>query len=238
MRMNVSLEPLDLAALLCSRVCHDVISPVGAIINGLEVLEEEKDPDTRAFAVDLIKKSAATASAKLQFCRLAFGAAGSAGASIDTGDAETVTRGLLPDEKVKLDWRAPRVLMPKNHVKLILNMCLIGIAAIPRGGQLTVETGSETDPHLARVVASGGTLRVAHGVVELLQGEAENGVVDAHAIQPYFTHLVAKSTGLAMSLEQDGERVVIAALRRGEPQEHAAVAQVGASEVNDVITGA
>jgi histidine phosphotransferase ChpT len=211
--MIVSLEALDLAALLCSRVCHDVISPVGAIINGLEVLEEEKDPETRSFAVDLIKKSAATASAKLQFCRLAFGAAGSAGASIDTGDAENVTRGLLLDDKVTLTWQAPRVLMPKNHVKLILNMCLIGIAAIPRGGQLVVSTGSEQDPYLARVVAIGGTVRVAHGVAELLQGETENGIVDAHAIQPYYAHLVAKSAGLSMALSQDADRVVIEALR-------------------------
>src|ERR1700691_4975435 len=111
---DFALSPLDLAALLCSRVCHDVISPVGAIVNGLEVLEEEKDADMRSFAIDLIKKSARTASARLQFCRLAFGAAGSAGASIDTGDAENVARGLLGDEKTKLEWDVPRILMPKD----------------------------------------------------------------------------------------------------------------------------
>src|SRR5450755_247220 len=98
----ISLSPLDLAALLCSRVCHDVISPVGAIINGLEVLEDEKDPAMREVALELIKKSAASASARLQFCRLAYGAAGSVGASIDTGDAETVTRGLINNDKIKL----------------------------------------------------------------------------------------------------------------------------------------
>ena len=77
------IEALDLAALLCSRVCHDLISPVGAIVNGLEVLEDETDEETKDFAIELIKKSAGTASAKLQFCRIAFGAAGSAGAQID-----------------------------------------------------------------------------------------------------------------------------------------------------------
>src|SRR5580765_3213002 len=87
-----SIEALDLAALLCSRVCHDLISPVGAIVNGLEVLEEEKDEATKTFALDLIKKSATTDSAKLQFCRIAFGAAGSAGAQIDTGDDEKIYR--------------------------------------------------------------------------------------------------------------------------------------------------
>src|SRR5918992_3858071 len=99
---TVTLESLDLAALLCSRVCHDLISPTGAIVNGLEVLEEDGDAETRTFALDLIKKSARTASARLQFCRLAFGAAGSAGAPIDTGDAENVARGFIEDDKVKL----------------------------------------------------------------------------------------------------------------------------------------
>ncbi len=135
---DFALNSLDLAALLCSRICHDVISPVGAIVNGLEVLEDEKDAEMRGFALDLIKKSARTASARLQFCRLAFGAAGSAGAAIDTGDAEQVARGLLVDDKTQLEWHAPRVLMPKNKVKLVLNLCLIAAAAIPRGGVIKV----------------------------------------------------------------------------------------------------
>src|SRR5689334_1346478 len=102
--MPVTLEALDLAALLCSRVCHDLISPVGAVVNGIEVMEDDADEQTKTFALDLIRKSAATASARLQFCRIAFGAAGSAGASIDTGDAEGVARGMLEDEKTKLTW--------------------------------------------------------------------------------------------------------------------------------------
>src|SRR6202051_4063694 len=119
---GIELASLDLAALLCSRVCHDLISPTGAIVNGLEVLEESKDEETKTFALDLIKKSARTASARLQFCRLAFGAAGSAGAQIDTGDAETVARGFIEDDKIKLTWNVPRALLPKNRVKLVLNM--------------------------------------------------------------------------------------------------------------------
>ena len=91
----IVISALDLAALLCSRVCHDLISPVGAIVNGIEVMEEDKGEETKAFALDLIKKSALQASAKLQFCRLAFGAAGSAGAQIDLGDAEKAVRGLF-----------------------------------------------------------------------------------------------------------------------------------------------
>ena len=102
--MMASLTSLDLAALLCSRVCHDVISPVGAIINGLEVLDGEQDEEMRAVAMELIKKSAISASARLQFCRLAFGAAGSFGAMIDTGDAEKVARDNFANGRTVLEW--------------------------------------------------------------------------------------------------------------------------------------
>src|SRR6188474_2716616 len=139
MSVAVALDALDLAALLCSRVCHDLISPAGAIVNGLEVLEESKDEETRTFAMDLIKKSAKVASARLQFCRIAFGAAGSAGAQIDVGDAGNVAKGFIEDEKNKLTWNLPRVMLPKNRVKLALNLLLIAIQAVPRGGTLTID---------------------------------------------------------------------------------------------------
>src|SRR5258708_79592 len=133
-------DTLELAALLCSRVCHDLISPVGAIVNGLEVLDDNPKPEDREFALDLIRKSAKTASARLQFCRLAFGAAGSAGAQIDTGDAENMARGHLEDNKTKITWNLQRLLQPKNRVKLLLNMLVIAQQTIPRGGVLTVDS--------------------------------------------------------------------------------------------------
>src|ERR687883_500062 len=94
-------DMLELAALLCSRVCHDLISPVGAIVNGLEVLDDDPKPEDREFALDLIRKSAKTASARLQFCRLAFGAAGSAGAPGGTPEAATMGRGVIRGAKNK-----------------------------------------------------------------------------------------------------------------------------------------
>src|SRR5882757_8786281 len=135
----VTLEALDLAALLCSRVCHDLISPVGAVVNGIEVMEDDADEQTKIFALELIRKSAATASARLQFCRIAFGAAGSAGAQIDLGDAEAMARGFMEDDKTKITWRLQRLLLPKNRVKLLLNMLVVATQTIPRGGTLTVD---------------------------------------------------------------------------------------------------
>lgn len=205
------LDGLDLAYLACSRVCHDVISPVGAIINGLEVLDEEKDGEMRQIALDLIKKSAASASARLQFCRLAYGAAGSAGAMIDTNDAETVTRGLINDERTKLVWNAPRQMAPKNKVKLLLNLCVIAISAIPRGGVVTIDFKGEGDALEISVEAKGVNARLGKGAAGLIAGEPEDGVVDAHSIQPYFAGVVARSCGMTVAIESDTEIVTLRA---------------------------
>lgn len=204
----VVLASLDLAALLCSRVCHDLISPVGAIVNGVEVLDEDKDEETRVFALELIKKSAGQASARLQFCRLAFGAAGSAGAQIETTDAEQVSRGLIEDGKIKIAWTVPRELRPKNQVKLLLNMLLIAAAAIPRGGTLAVEA-IEGSPGF-RVTCAGVNARLAATTVDLLAGNPAQPV-DAHGIQPFYAGLLARDCGLTLSAVTEGETVVIAA---------------------------
>lgn len=208
---HFSLDALDLAALLSSRVCHDVISPVGAIVNGLEVLEEEKDAEMRGHALALIKSSANEASARLQFCRLAFGAAGSKGASIDTGDAELVTRQLLADERTQLNWSVPRVLMSKNKVKLLLNLCLLADAAIPRGGVISVSSVGVDDTIAFKIEARGTNARLAAHIPALLAGEAEDGAIDARAIQPYYAGLVAKASGLDIAVSAEPELITIEA---------------------------
>jgi histidine phosphotransferase ChpT len=210
-----TLAPLDLAALLCSRVCHDVISPVGAIVNGLEVLEDETDPEMRNFALELIKKSANTASARLQFCRLAFGAAGSAGASIDTGDAEKVARNLFVDDRTRLEWNAARVLMPKNKVKLILNMCLIAAATIPRGGVITVSI-ADADGHTEMSVNTKGPhLRLADHVPALMAGEPRIEHVDAQGVQAFYTGLIARESDMDVSAQVTPEFIEISARSLG-----------------------
>ena len=206
-----SIEALDLAALLCSRVCHDLISPVGAIVNGLEVLEEENDEATKEFALDLIKKSARTASAKLQFCRIAFGAAGSAGAQIDLGDAETIARGFLEDEKTKLAWNLPRALSPKNRVKLLLNMLVIAGQAIPRGGRISVDPVGSAESMGFKVTAVGTNAKVPPAVPALLTGEGSGEGLDAHRIQPFYAGLLARACGVKATIAMDGEAVVMTA---------------------------
>jgi histidine phosphotransferase ChpT len=207
----VALDALDLAALLCSRVCHDLISPTGAIVNGLEVLEEkESDEETRTFALDLIKKSAKTASARLQFCRLAFGSAGSAGSQIDLGDAQRMAHGFLEDGKTKLAWNLPRMLLPKNRVKLLLNMLIIAAQTIPRGGILAVDPIGAGENLGFRISVVGVNARIPQAVPALLEGTSESGSVDAHAIQPFYAGLLARACGLKVDLKAEGDAIIIA----------------------------
>jgi histidine phosphotransferase ChpT len=203
-------DTLELAALLCSRVCHDLISPVGAIVNGLEVLDDDPKPDDREFALDLIRKSAKTASARLQFCRLAFGAAGSAGAQIDLGDAQTMAKGHFEDGKITIAWNLPRLLLPKNRVKLLLNLLVIAQQTIPRGGVLTVDPLGEGEAMGFQITAAGLNARLSQAIADLLTSGSA-GTIDAHAIQPYYTRLLAEACGISISLVADSEKVLVTA---------------------------
>ena len=208
---TAAIAPLDLAALLCSRVCHDVISPVGAIVNGLEMLDSETDEDTRTVAMDLIKKSAASASARLQFCRLAFGAAGSLSAAIDTGDAENVARGLIGNDRTVLRWNGPRSLLPKNTVKLLLNLCLIAASCIPRGGNVVVEHEVQGEAVRLRIVATGINARLPNAAAVFLTGGSLE-TVDGHSIQPYYTALLARERGIIIRVSTSPETVTLTAM--------------------------
>jgi histidine phosphotransferase ChpT len=203
-----TLSAADLAALLCSRVCHDIISPVGAINNGLELLDEG---GADADAMQLIRTSARNASARLQFARIAFGAAGSAGMVIDTGDAETVATAFLRNEKPELTWTGRRALLPKNKVKLLLNLILVALAAIPRGGKIGVTLDDvETEPKF-QISASGPMLRVPPKFLELHSGQKPEEAIDAHSVQPYYTLLLARESGMEISIHATAEEIVFTA---------------------------
>jgi histidine phosphotransferase ChpT len=211
MTERVELSALDLAALLCSRVCHDIISPVGAIINGLEVLDEDKSEDMAEFAFDLIRRSARQASAKLQFARLAFGAAGSVGAEIDLADAEKVATGYMQGEKAELAWSAPRILMPKNKVKLVLNLVLLANAAVPRGGKIDVAIEGTAETPTFRLRSVGPSARVPPAFERLVPGEIDGVTVDAQAVQAYYTGALARECGMDVGARLDGADIVIEA---------------------------
>jgi histidine phosphotransferase ChpT len=146
----------------------------------------------------------------LQFCRLAFGAAGSSSAQIDLGDAQTMARGHIEDGKTTIAWNLPRLLLPKNRVKLLLNMMVIAQQTIPRGGVLTVDSVGEGERAGFRVTASGLNARLPQNIADLLSS-AHLAANDAHSVQPYYTRLLAQACGLAVKLAAEGEAVVVTA---------------------------
>lgn len=215
MSERVELEALDLAALLCSRVCHDIISPVGAIINGLEVIDENGGEEMRAFAFDLIRRSAGQASAKLQFARLAFGAAGSTGAEIDLNDAEKVATGYMQGEKAEFSWQAPRVLMAKNKVKLLLNLILLATAAVPRGGSVKVVVEGDADRPRFTLRSSGPSARIPPAFEKLVPGDIAGIAIDAQAVQAYYAGALARAAGMSVTAVLDDADVVVTAAPAG-----------------------
>jgi histidine phosphotransferase ChpT len=205
MTITTRLSDLDLAALLSSRVCHDIISPVGAIANGLELMDDpETDPEMRATALDMVRSSAKTATAKLKFCRIAFGAAGSAGALIDMSEAGEVAKAFVGEEKVKLDWQAPRENRPKQEVKLLLNMLLIALAGVPRGGVVTVTAEGRN----LVVRAKGERAKINEAIAGALNGSADLTTLDARLVQPYYARILAEASGLELSMVMEADDIV------------------------------
>lgn len=193
------MNDLDFAALLVSRVCHDLVSPVGAVVNGLEVLEEETDTAMRADALRLVAASAEQAAARLQFARIAFGAAGSVGAELDLAEVARVVTGLLRGGKVELVWRAAQVNWPKDWAKLVMNAALIAADCLPRGGTVVVEASSDATAPSFHIVASGTPARLSVEAEKALAGEPAS-LVDGRSIQPYLTYRLAKTLNAGLTV--------------------------------------
>ncbi len=206
---NLTLTGPDLASLLCSRVCHDIISPVGAINNGLELLDEG---GSDADAMDLIRTSALNASVRLKFARLAFGASGSVGASIDTGEAEKAAKDFaLAEKKTEVSWAGPRAIIAKNRVKLLMNLFLVAYGSIPRGGSLDILLENPDLDAKFTITAKGRMLRIPPKFTEIASGVVEEAI-DAHTIQPYYTVLLADECGMTLSAANTGEEIVFTAV--------------------------
>lgn len=194
--LNFSLAPTELASLLASRICHDLISPVGAVNNAMELYEEGLGDDE---ALQLAQMSAANASARLQFARLAYGTAGSAGDSVGANSAEKLARDYLGKDRLSMDWQAEMPHLPKEAAKFLLNLIILAAAAIPRGGKIEVLlAGKENRPRFY-LRAQGAVCRLPADFAALYRGEMTKEGVSAHNIQFYW--LLALSAQAEMPLE-------------------------------------
>lgn len=204
----MSQSNLDLAALLCSKLCHDLLSPVGAINNGLELLEDETDPEMRDRCMDLLADSARVSADKLKYFRLAFGAAGGFGEEVDPAEAKQLIEALIGDSgKITLGWAVQSAALPKKAIKIMLNLTLIAKEALVRGGQLDV--GAEQGDTGIEVVvrAAGPKIALDEGIRSALEGDVAEDDLTARTAAAWMSRELSVQNGgdLRISPASDGE---------------------------------
>ena len=195
----MNMTPVDFASLLCSRLCHDLLSPVGALNNGLELLAEESDPEMRARCLELLSESARASANKLKFFRLAFGAAGGFGDVVDTREAKAAIDGLFGgDGRIEINWMVDEATLSKTAIKVLLNLALIAGDALVRGGQLDIGAETTTDRTEIAIRAEGPRLILDPELRTALIGEADDSELTPRAAAAWLVHrLTAESGGHA-----------------------------------------
>lgn len=201
------MSKLDFAALLCSRLCHDLISPVGAINNGLELLAGEQDEAMRDAVFDLIEKSTQQTSNKLQFFRLAFGAAGGFSADMDTGEAEKALRSFLIGSKVDLVWDIEAQKINKSGLKLLLNLGLVAAEALIRGGTITVQKQSHKDnAGTIAVIAEGERIIFSEDIQKAIEGSAAEEDLEPRLVPAFLASMVASELDGSIEVAHSSEQ--------------------------------
>ena len=203
------MNAIDLAGLLCSRLCHDLLSPVGALNNGLELMADEQDPEMRERCLELLAESAKASANKLKFFRLAFGAGGGFGDSIDTREAKAALEGLFgADKRVELGWMVEEDELPKGAVKLLLNLALIAGDALVRGGRLDV--GVESGEGLEMVIrAEGPRILLDPSLRETILKGSADGSVEPRAAGAWLAHGLAKEARGTINLSDPADDVLV-----------------------------
>lgn len=213
----MTISSVDLASLMCSRLCHDLLSPVGALSNGLELLAEEKDPEMRARCFELLEQSARISADKLKFFRLAFGAAGGFGEDVDTEEPRAVIAALIGDTgRITLNWGVRDSFLPKPAVKLLLNLSSIGIEALVRGG--TLDIGAEMAGGACEIAvrASGPRIAFDENIGRALAGKLSADELSSRTAPAHMMHMLSSQTGGAVQYALgEGSLVLGAVLPKG-----------------------
>ena len=203
----------DLAALLCSRLCHDMLSPVGALSNGLELLADETDAEMRARCIELLEQSAKISTDKLKFFRLAFGAAGGFGEAVPVEEAQEVVTSLAADAKrVELNWAISQPTLPKPAVKVLLNLSQIALDALIRGGKLDI--GAERHEGNIEIVARATGDRVVFDEIigQALQADLNPGEITSRTAAAHMIALLAEEMGGGLQYALTDDALVLGAV--------------------------
>jgi len=204
------MNAVDLASLLCSRLCHDLMSPVGALNNGIELLADETDPDMREKCLELLADSARTSANKLKFFRLAFGAGGGFGEDIDTSEAHAALAGVFGAERrIELGWMIEGGKLPKGAVKLLLNVALLAGDALVRGGRLDVGAESNDDAIELVIRGEGPRILLDPALRETLAKGSSDGAVEPRAAGAWLAHSLAAEAGGTIRLSDPADEVLL-----------------------------
>jgi len=204
------MNPVDLASLLCSRLCHDLLSPVGALNNGIELLADEQDPEMRERCLELLSESARASANKLKFFRLAFGAAGGFGDAIDTREAHSALEGLFGAERrIELGWMVGDDKLSKGAVKLLLNLALLAGDALVRGGRLDVGAEAKNGGVELVIRAEGPRILLDPNLRETLLRGSSDGTVEPRAAGAWLAHSLAAEAGGTIQLSDPADEVLV-----------------------------
>lgn len=203
----------NLAALLCSRLCHDLLSPVGAIGNGLELLADESDPAMRQSCLELLEQSARTSAVKLQFFRFAYGSPGSLGESVPVEEPRALLEALLADHgRITFDWAVEAQELPRTAMKILLNFAAIGMISLVRGGALVVGAEVREDETEIVVRASGPRIAFDPAIGETLEGALDETALTAHTAPAFLIRRLAEELGGGVQHAVSGDALLLGAL--------------------------
>jgi len=207
------MKPVDFASLLCSRLCHDLMSPVGALNNGIELLADETDPEMREKCLELLADSARASANKLKFFRLAFGAGGGFGEDIDSHEAEIALEGLFGAERrIELGWAVQEEKLPKDAVKLLLNLAMLAGDALVRGGRLDVGAELRGDEIELAVRAEGPRILLDPALREVLESGGD-GSLEARAAGAWLAYTLVQGAGGSMQLSPPSNEALLIGAR-------------------------
>jgi histidine phosphotransferase ChpT len=213
---------LELASLLCSRLCHDMLSPVGALNNGLELLRDEKDPEMRRRCFELLEQSAKARADKLKFFRLAFGAAGGFGEMVPVAEPKALIEALVGDSgRIELSWALAGDALPKPAVKTLLNLAAIGIEALVRGGTLALgaelrEDGSGAASEIV-IRATGPRIAFDPAIGHALDGSLPAAELSSRTAPAAMLHVLATRLGGGVQYALSDEALVMGAVLPARP---------------------
>lgn len=212
--MQATIDPAHLSAYIASRICHDLVSSVSSITNALDFMNEPQDSEMRIQAEKLLHDGADSAASKLKFLRYAFGSVGLSKGAADIHDAKQITERFVASHNYKpeIDWDIETEHLSFSHARLMMNMVMLAVDCLPRGGTIAVKIRNQTDGLGLSVTASGKRCKLREDTADALAGTEPQDGWSARTVQPLFTRVIAEGLGGTLKADpQENEILLLAA---------------------------